>query len=606
LDFKISVIAFGIFAVLLVSSTSLAFGTDEDYLWKPGYVLQPYKDGDQWVSSVTFMVPIAQNSPECHKKGGAASLDCDDASVYQITAYESWKKIPNTTVTKQCSDYTTTIEELEQLTTQREQSFSLKVGNSMRHESSQSVSTSSQHEAGGGVSGTFFGIGAHADYKYTTSKSYNHESKTARETSQEIQQQTSVSYGFLTSTKKTDETKYYLTDKKMKYTDLQKMMTIKYDLWTPVKKTPILGINTLNEAKVLMKNLKYDYEVPPEILREYEIPPKLEYEDAHIFKAHDLSGDQYYVHTSFVETYPTTEDDQRFEITDWDCGRNKRIDYEHTNPQEATKGLEVLFRPTKNHANFIVVDNEFKPVQGAKVQIGIPSFPLLGSEPRACTSTDNFAITDQFGSAYFYLGSDEESQPYVFDDIDPKSPPDGLIAMFPGDGDLTDLVSPVIVEDDMFIPGRSVIDTEATFVDGMKGKAFSFKGGAKGLQFENSPEFDITNAVTIAAWVKPTNLASDSWHTIVAKGQKGNERNYGLFINKNGLLHLSYNSGTKWVVVETAPGAIKQGAWTHVAGVIDSSTQTMKVYIDGREVKSGRMSGALNTHNERDTQRHTQ
>jgi len=513
----------GIPLISLLIVPNLAFGDDENEFWDEGYTITALKDGFPWVAKATFMEPIALNSPECQKLDGAFSPQCQEASLYQITALVNWELVGES-VYVQCEKYTKENVELTSLETTREDSFSQKIGSTMRHESTQSSSVTIEDKTTAGASVEYGGMKAHVQHEHSYNRSYSHEDKSSRETTNEIQKQSQVGQTVLTSSKETTTHAYDLEKDiskgklalKMQQAMQQQFMTIKYDLWTPVTKYPGDDILPNAKTKVMKGNLKYKYALPGEVTISGIIEPiktvnqhclnglhaikglcidksfgdqkipslgykyanvpitqdvhlscpagsnlifdqciptetplrtvEKEYRGAHYYKAYDLPGDQYYIHTTYTEKYPTKETKPRVHLTAWDCNTNKRIVEDHPDLPEPINALNVIMRPTKHHANIIVIDNEYIPVAGAIVKLGIPSFPLTSTQTDACTSIGKDGRTDIYGSAYFYLGSEEKAGTYVYDGINEESKPDGLVAMFPGNGDFTDLVSPDRVE----------------------------------------------------------------------------------------------------------------------------------------------------------------
>jgi len=157
----------------------------------------------------------------------------------------------------------------------------------------------------------------------------------------------------------------------------------------------------------------------------------------------------------------------------------------------------------------------------------------------------------------------------------------------------------------MVIPGRRVVATDVSFGDGMMEKAFDFNIKSQGFQIEDSDDFDLTKAVTLSAWIKPTSFAANEWQAIITKSLWPT-RDYGLYLHSSGSLHLSYlNAQGQNVRVDTPANSISQGEWTHVVGVIDIKTVstpfpgmmmapgTMKIYINGQEAATGSALGDM-------------
>ncbi|AKG91304.1 WD40-like repeat protein [Geoglobus ahangari] len=116
----------------------------------------------------------------------------------------------------------------------------------------------------------------------------------------------------------------------------------------------------------------------------------------------------------------------------------------------------------------------------------------------------------------------------------------------------------------------------AVYVEGRYGKALKFDGINDYVDLGNKPEFQITNNITIAAWVKHNTGSPGSWEDIIMKGNTA----YGLqFYQTEGYFtfHLTA-AGGGW---KNLPSTVKPqaGVWYHVVGTYDGKTQ--RIYING-------------------------
>jgi len=464
--------------------------------------------------------------------------------------------------------------------TASEESFSKTVGRSMSFGTSSSVTTqvSTKTSAEASVSG--FGMSAKISHEESKSRGTSYSKDQLQQSSSELQTQSKKTYSYQIQDRVINTIERDLSNPPRGYAELtnQLINLVKYDLWTPVRKISGDGID--DPTKVMRETLTYTLNMSPDsnIIARY---------DAQIFKAYDLPGDQYYIHTTEIQDYPTQEFYIDWYEIPWVCGSGPILE-DHDPIQEPKNALHVFLKPTKNHANIIVTDYEFFPVKDATVKLGIPSFPLTKGAD-ACTRIDRTAKTDSLGSAYFYLESVGTSDPYVFDGINVNSKPDGLVAMFPGNGDFTDLVS----------PGRTLISTNVSFEDGIIGDAFDLRGNSQGVQFTDVDDLDLTRAVTISAWIKPSSV-SGGFQAIAVKstivgglssGGSQHDRNYGLWITPGTIIQLSYvntprGGGTNNIVLNSPANIINNDNWYHVAGVIDTEKNFMGLYINGNLVKS--------------------
>ena len=97
---------------------------------------------------------------------------------------------------------------------------------------------------------------------------------------------------------------------------------------------------------------------------------------------------------------------------------------------------------------------------------------------------------------------------------------------------------------------------------------------------------DISQQVTVAAWIKPTDFPNAP-AAIIYKGDRQtlniNNQSYILWLQENGTIRF-ISSPRSQEERTTFSGAIELNTWHHVAGVIDGNKNVMKLFIDGTEV----------------------
>jgi len=126
----------------------------------------------------------------------------------------------------------------------------------------------------------------------------------------------------------------------------------------------------------------------------------------------------------------------------------------------------------------------------------------------------------------------------------------------------------------------------ANWTTGKIGNALHFDGDNNYVDCGNDTSLNITNAITIAMWIKTTQN-DQGW--MIAKYGFDNIGGYGLCIH-DGKLQFTTKVGDTWDDYQSDQ-SINDGVWHHVAGVFNGSTKVL--YIDGNLDKSKPYSGSL-------------
>jgi len=155
-------------------------------------------------------------------------------------------------------------------------------------------------------------------------------------------------------------------------------------------------------------------------------------------------------------------------------------------------------------------------------------------------------------------------------------PPPGLISWWPGDDNANDIMD----------SNNGILLNGAMFAAGKVGQAFSFTGGTSQVVVADSPNLDITTAVTLDAWVNPNpgSLAGcpQNHCAVVAKGNWPASRNYGLWIRGDGGIGTGYvTTGGASIFAHTAGGLVPEGSFTHVAAVLNPAAGEMRIHVNG-------------------------
>ncbi|MBM3494141.1 MAG: LamG domain-containing protein [Armatimonadetes bacterium] len=126
--------------------------------------------------------------------------------------------------------------------------------------------------------------------------------------------------------------------------------------------------------------------------------------------------------------------------------------------------------------------------------------------------------------------------------------------------------------------GKLVVEPIAPWPDGHSAR---FDGSAY-LETPHTADLDLTDAVTIEAWVKPGKLPPGGAR-ILDKTHAGNEDGYLLDTYSGNSLRLIVADG-----VLTYDAKLPTDTFTHVAGVYDARTGRKELYVNGKRVAAGR------------------
>lgn len=124
-----------------------------------------------------------------------------------------------------------------------------------------------------------------------------------------------------------------------------------------------------------------------------------------------------------------------------------------------------------------------------------------------------------------------------------------------------------------------------TWVSGVSGLAIRFDGSSQYATVPDNSSLDVTNAVTLAAWIKPEK--SGSAQVIMKKGLTGESDGYELSLVSNGKIFFRINqltNGETYRLNSSVTHPTDGVTWMHIAASFDGST--IRLYINGKENKA--------------------
>ena len=222
-----------------------------------------------------------------------------------------------------------------------------------------------------------------------------------------------------------------------------------------------------------------------------------------------------------------------------------------------------------DNVNVVLID-----VQANQVFQGFGVEPNTGSRvvtigPGSCGRTSRFYVEDDPRTTWTYgpvfnVSSGSACTP----------PPANMVSWWPGDGNANDIQG----------SNNGALQNGATFGTGKVGQAFSFDGMDDFVDVQPNSNLDLRGALSIDAWVNPSNLSGD--RGIVEKTVGGGvNTQYSLYLQGGSVVfRLIKVPGVQHATL-VSDSLVPLNAWTHIAATWDGAT--MKMFVNG--VQQSRM-----------------
>jgi hypothetical protein len=135
---------------------------------------------------------------------------------------------------------------------------------------------------------------------------------------------------------------------------------------------------------------------------------------------------------------------------------------------------------------------------------------------------------------------------------------------------------------------------DASWVDGMSGKALYWSGGGHYVWYAASGDWTLGNNYTLIQWVKFNSINSDSIYLSLAQGVSTASRFYIQFVE--GKLRYAIFNSTNYDLLDTV-FTFKAGRWYMIA--ITHSGTTLRQFVDGVQIGTRQTSYTVGAWNQK-------
>jgi predicted outer membrane repeat protein len=132
-------------------------------------------------------------------------------------------------------------------------------------------------------------------------------------------------------------------------------------------------------------------------------------------------------------------------------------------------------------------------------------------------------------------------------------------------------------------------------LDAYAGTALEFDGVDDWVDCGNDSSLNITNCITIEAWIKPSAWKSHVWEGNIVAKEGSHKSGYMLRCGDGGRVNFNVGTGVWNELTTSIEDTLLLNHWNHIAATYDGQSQ--KLYINGNLVKEQATSGTIDTNN---------
>ena len=165
---------------------------------------------------------------------------------------------------------------------------------------------------------------------------------------------------------------------------------------------------------------------------------------------------------------------------------------------------------------------------------------------------------------------------------DPTPPASGLVLAYGFEE-----TSGTVATDASPVKNNGTVNGATGTASGRFGRALSFDGVNDRVDVPDAASLDLSAAMTLEAWVRPT--SNSGWRTALIKERGTTDLVYGLYSSSGAAPNTENVTNVKNVA--TGPGPLALNTWSHLASTYDGSA--LRLFVNGTQVATKAVSGAM-------------